>query len=250
MRNSPLFEKANEEIELTCRNFLKLFNLSGSPATNISILYKIQNTLLKVQTNNAGRLRSSSRSIKNYLSIQVWCSLFNIEENNIGHKLVDANKLSHIMGFGTLLGDGELADHLLDVADCIHTGASPSEYDELMNLEISRATTGWIKNDTRINLKKKMLQCWEDIRELVMMKFKGIHKICSVISKKKEANFKKTYKLSRKGLMISTREELKKKKRKFSDIDDDDDVLELCSQKNKKLRCKFQVSKICCKPKI
>ena len=238
----------DDEIEMTCRYFLKLFNLCGSPTTSLSVLYKVQELLLDLQRSNIGRLRPPVTPIKNYLPIKEWCIFFDIEEKDINHKLLDINILSHILGFGSALGDGELADNCLGVVDCIHTGAIPSSYEDLMLNEICNATTKWRKDDVNICLKDKMLQMWKDIKELVRMKFKGIHKICSVVSKDKEDTFKKSYKLSRKDL-ISTRDDLKSKKRKFSDIDGDDD--ELTSKKCNKTKGKqqLQLSEIWSKPK-
>jgi len=83
---------------------------------------------------------------------------------------------------------------------------------------------------------------------VVRMKFKRIHKICSVVSKEKGDNFKKLCKLSRKGL-ISTRDDLKSKKRKFSDIDGDDDELTSKKCNNRKGKQQLQLLEIWSKSK-
>jgi len=241
-------EGMDEEIESTCRKFMSTFNYCGSPSTSTLILHKIQNLLLRLQSDNVGRLQTTSVPIKNYLSIKEWCCHFDIRESDINHKLMDINILSHIMGFGSALKDGELADHSLGVVDCIHTGAFPSLYEKLVISEITIATTGWRKDELHIHLKEKMLQLWKDLKEMVMIKFKGIHKICSVVSKEKENEFKKRYNLSRKGLILS-REELKSKKRKFADIDEDDEKLCLDKRKCKKSKQNLQISDLWSKPK-
>ena len=223
----------DEEIENTCRKFLKLFDLCGSSITSDEILIKIQNLLLRIQGNNTGRLKSVNPAATNYLSIQGWCAFFDIDRKDIRHKLLDINIHSHIFGFGTALGDGELSDDILGVVDCIHTGAFPKDYDQLIESEIKKATIEWRGDDSSICLKEKLTSLWKDIKNLVLMKFKGIHNICNTISKEMESNFKKLYNLNRRNL-IETRSDLISNKRKFEDIEDDEDVRDIRNTKKRK----------------
>jgi len=79
-----------------------------------------------------------------------------------------------------------------------------------------------------------MSSLWSDIKNLDMMKFKGIlHNICNVISKEMETNFKKLYKLNRRNLLV-TRNELKSNKRKFEDIEIDEDMNNFQNNKKRK----------------
>jgi len=241
-------DSMDEEIENTCRKFLKLFDLCGSSITSDEILIKIQNLLLRIQGNNTGRLKSVNPSVTNYLSIQGWCSFFDIDRKDIRHKLLDINIHSHIFGFGTALGDGELSDDTLGVVDCIHTGAFPKDYDKLIESEIKKATIEWRGDDSSICLKEKLTSLWKDIKNLVLMKFKGIHNICNTISKEMESNFKKLYNLNRRNL-IETRSDLISNKRKFEDIEDDEDVRDIRNTKKRKAIKGISLSDLWSKPR-
>jgi len=176
-----------------------------------SFLKEINNTLLNLRDSHAGRLSINEICTKNYLTIDAWLDLFqldSVEDSRKSNKFI----LLHIFGFGTALGDGELEVKHLGIVDCIHMGIIPTKLDNLVDKLIHQSCSNTIDANTKKCMENTLSKVWNDTKELAKGKFIGLHRIVGGISKEVEKTFRKKYDLNIRKLK-NRREELKKLKK-------------------------------------
>ena len=151
-------------------------------------LYNVQNTLIQLQKDNAGRLipkrlnKSKNMNIINYLPIRDWANKLQINSIEEG---IYCNKdiLSHIFGLRHVLGDGMLQEKDCGIVDCIVLGIIPKKLHDCVINSCKEAVKSISCKEERLNQLHILNRTWKEVIKLIRINVIGIHRLCNDLTK-------------------------------------------------------------------
>ena len=189
---------------------LKLFNQVeelGGKGTGENFFSKINNTLIDKNLQKIGKQASRTTIISenehfisiekndtNYVSINDWREMYNIEENTPLNK---TNKpiLQSILGFNTAVPDDALQECSMGLVDFIYLGLIPIKLQETIKLFIRNLTSKIQNRAEREKLFNTIYQTWTRIKSVVKGKNIILHRIIGEIITEREDNLRRKFKI-------------------------------------------------------
>jgi len=177
---------------------LKLFFLDLRKATNYDNvengLKMIEGAFLDLQEKQTGRLKNLPIVLNNrYISIQNILAREKCNSIRAATESPNFNFMSEIFGLTPVLNGTEITDESLGLVDCPWLGLTPISIDKIM-LNLCTNINAFIDHSrTAENLSIMLQQSWREIKNLIMGKAIGIHRVIGSTGKQFEKDWKKEF---------------------------------------------------------
>jgi len=174
------------------------------------LLNNIEKECESLQKSNLGQKHNVSHNDLSYIPVNELIKKYGIANCTEGFH-VQGKFCSEMLGIEQQHINTDRPDSKLGILDAYWLGMIPSRVDKVLksSFSISRLSQFTPDNATCKVLKGDLDESWETIKELIMAKAIGLHRIIGEISKEKEKQYRKKYELS-KGTFREIREEARK----------------------------------------
>jgi len=202
--------KMTNLIEQKLKNFFVIFGQHTNKANIADLFSKIENTCLWLKNSTLGKVKQASPTTKfNYASINDLQGKYDIQKSHEGCT-TKGNFCSELLGVLEQPNAITTPDKDLCILDAFWLGLIPSKLDVLISNNINRKRISeFIPLQTAcIAMETELKDMWEEIKELIMAKAIGLHRIIGSISKNIEKSYREEFQLD-KGTYKALRREKK-----------------------------------------
>jgi len=176
----------------------RLFFLELSRATNRESVYKcikeVETTFLDLQHRNVDRLAPIEPIHNNrYLPIQSILSRENLSDIHAALKSPKFNFCCEVFGLLPQSSAIPIRDDQIGLVDCTWLGLMPQAIDNILKEQCENIKSFITHQETAMHLYSSLNQSWQEIKNLIMGKAIGIHRIICSTGKRLEKTWRKEY---------------------------------------------------------
>jgi len=159
---------------------------------NLQKIGRLNTRICDLHINNDPSPPSKTNKTPNYVSIEEWCRIYQVDKNNLSSK-PDQPILQSILGFCSAVPDNEIQECEMGLVDFLYLGLITSKLEEKIRALIMNHTNTINNNAEKMKIFNSILKTWIRIKCAIKGKNIILHRIIGEIITDREKNLRRKF---------------------------------------------------------